>query len=94
MWGLYFVMGLFGASSYGDVKLAGALGLALGWWGILPALAGAALAYFLALPHALTGTIRNRGRGDGARARIPFGPYMLAGAIIVGLVLATRSGTL
>lgn len=36
MWGLYFVMGLFGASSYGDVKLAGALGLALGWWASCP----------------------------------------------------------
>ena len=68
-----------GAVAYGDVKLAGALGLALGWWGIIPALLGAAAAYVLALPHATIHAASRRGR------QIPFGPYMVAGTIAVAL---------
>lgn len=79
LWAIYFVLGLLGAVAYGDVKLAGALGLALGWWGIIPALIGAAIAYFLALPHAVIYAAGKHGR------QIPFGPYMIAGAIAVGI---------
>lgn len=63
----------------GDVKLAGLLGLALGWlgWGELAVggfgafLLGGAYAVVLVL-------LRRAGRGSG----IPFGPWMLAGAAL------------
>lgn len=79
LWAIYFALGLLGAVAYGDVKLAGALGLALGWWGIIPALIGTAAAYFLALPHAAVHATTKRGR------HIPFGPYMVAGTVAVAL---------
>ncbi|MFH8253025.1 prepilin peptidase [Microbacterium sp. B2969] len=79
LWAIYFVLGLLGAVAFGDVKLAGALGLALGWWGIVPALLGAAAAYVLALPHAVAHAAGRRGR------QIPFGPYMVAGTVAVAL---------
>ena len=87
LWAIYFALGLLGAVAYGDVKIAGALGLALGWWGIIPALIGAAAAYFLALPHAAVHAATKRGR------QIPFGPYMVAGTVAVGLwhLLTTHS---
>lgn len=84
LWAIYFALGLLGAVAYGDVKIAGALGLALGWWGIIPALIGAAAAYFLALPHAAVHAATKRGR------HIPFGPYMVAGTVAVALVYASR----
>lgn len=86
LWVIYFTLGLLGAVAYGDVKLAGALGLALGWWGIIPALIGAAAAYVLALPHAAVYAAIKRGR------QIPFGPYMVAGTVVVALwqLLTTR----
>ena len=77
LWGIYLVFGLLGAVAYGDVKLAGALALALGWWGIIPALLGAAAAYILALPHAAVLVASRRGR------QIPFGPYMIGGCVAV-----------
>lgn len=63
----------------GDVKLAGVLGIALGWlgWGELavggfgPFLLGGAFAAVLA-------ALRRVGRGSG----IPFGPWMLAGTAL------------
>lgn len=79
LWAIYFALGLLGAVAYGDVKLAGALGLALGWWGIVPALIGAAAAYVLAVPHAAVHAATKRGR------EIPFGPYMVAGTVAVAL---------
>lgn len=79
LWAIYFGLGLLGAVAYGDVKLAGALALALGWWGIIPALIGAAAAYVLALPHAAVHATTKRGR------QIPFGPYMVAGTVAVAL---------
>lgn len=81
LWAIYFALGLLGAVAYGDVKLAGALGLALGWWGIIPALIGAAIAYFLALPHAVLFAAGKKGKNR----QIPFGPYMVAGTIVVAV---------
>lgn len=87
LWAIYFVLGLLGAVAFGDVKLAGALALAVGWWGIIPALLAAAAAYVLALPHAVVHTASRRGR------QIPFGPYMVAGTVAAALwqILTTHS---
>jgi leader peptidase (prepilin peptidase)/N-methyltransferase len=78
-----------GAMGLGDVKLAGVLGLALGWLGWPELLVGAFGAF---LTGGLFGlallAARRASRGTG----IPFGPWMLLGAwigIIVGEPLAT-----
>ncbi|WP_182114161.1 MULTISPECIES: A24 family peptidase [unclassified Actinotalea] len=68
-----------GGMGLGDVKLAGVLGLALGWlgWG---ALAVGAFAAFL-VGGAFAVALLLAGRA-GRRSGIPFGPWMLVGAAI------------
>ncbi|WP_405217161.1 prepilin peptidase [Agrococcus sp. Ld7] len=79
LWSAYLLMAFAypRGMGMGDVKLAGVIGMALGWLG-WPELAVGAFAAFLlgglfALVLALLGRV---GRGSG----IPFGPWMLAGA--------------
>ena len=66
-----------GGMGFGDVKLAGVLGLFLGWLGFGPLLVGAFAAFLLGgiFSVALI-LVRRAGRKSG----IPFGPWMLAGA--------------
>jgi leader peptidase (prepilin peptidase)/N-methyltransferase len=77
----YFAMAFAfpGGMGFGDVKLAGALGLYLGWvgWG---ALAVGAFGAFLLGGLFSIGLIvlRRAGRKSG----IPFGPWMIAGAFV------------
>jgi leader peptidase (prepilin peptidase) / N-methyltransferase len=79
LWLAYLAMALAypGGMGFGDVKLAGVLGLYLAWvgWG---ALAVGAFAAFLLGGLFSIGLIiaRKAGRKSG----IPFGPWMLAGA--------------
>jgi leader peptidase (prepilin peptidase)/N-methyltransferase len=63
----------------GDVKLAGVLGLVLGWqgWGVV--VAGA---FFGFLFGGLTGVELMLVRRAGRRSSIPFGPFMLLGALV------------
>jgi len=67
---------------FGDVKLAGVLGLALGWpgWGVL------ALGGFLGflLGGVVGGGLMLAGRAT-RRSAIPFGPFMIAGAFVAVL---------
>ncbi|MEW1957550.1 prepilin peptidase [Kineococcus sp. NPDC059986] len=69
----------------GDVKLAGVLGLYLGWWGWDALVVGAFAAFVLGgvvtLPFLLVGRA-------GRKTRIPFGPFMLAAALLA-LAVAT-----
>ncbi len=62
----------------GDVKLSGVLGLYLGWigWGALAVGAFAGFALGAVVGAALLV------RGAGRKAKIPFGPFMIAGALI------------
>lgn len=76
----YFLLGLIGAVGFGDVKLAVVIGIALSWFGWPALLAATALAYVLALPHAIV--LATRKRRSGLAARLPFGPYMIAGALL------------
>lgn len=64
-----------GGMGGGDVKLAGVIGLALGWagWGALAT--GAAAAFLLGGVVGLALLA-----GGHRRVRVPFGPFMLAGA--------------
>jgi leader peptidase (prepilin peptidase)/N-methyltransferase len=71
----------------GDVKLAAVVGLVTGWlgWGI--AVVGAFLGFLLG---GLAGVALVLARRAGRRTAIPFGPFMLAGA----LVAVAQGGTL
>ena len=75
------------ASGFGDVKLLGLLGLVLGWfgWGVL--LAGVFLGL---LTGALVSLVLLATRRAGWRTAMPFGPPLLAGAVLA-LALAGRA---
>ena len=79
LWLLYFLMAVLypGGMGFGDVKLAGVLGLFLGWlgWGAL--FVGAFAAFLLGGAFALVLLLSGRVSRKGG---IPFGPWMLAGA--------------
>ena len=76
---LYLVLALVkpGAMGMGDVKLAGVLGIFLGWLG-WPQLAVGAFGGFLL--GAVFGTLLMLARRASRASAIPFGPWMLAGA--------------
>lgn len=80
---------------FGDVKLAGVLGLYLGWLGWGPLIVGAFLGFLLG---ALVGGGLMLAKRAGRKTAIPFGPFMIAGALIAvvfGQSLAdTYTGTL
>lgn len=81
LWVAYFLMAMLypGGMGFGDVKLAGVLGLYLGFvgWGAL--LVGAFAAFFLGGLYAITLMILKKA---GRKSGIPFGPWMLGGAWI------------
>lgn len=79
LFAFYLVLALIAprGMGMGDVKLAGVLGLFLGWFG-WEALAVGALAAFLL--GGLYGVILIIGRRARRTTGIPFGPWMLAGA--------------
>ena len=68
-----------GGMGLGDVKLAGVLGLYLAWWGWDALAVGGFLAFLLgglvAVPLVLF-------TAAGRRSKMPFGPAMLAGALV------------
>ncbi|ADD42810.1 prepilin peptidase [Stackebrandtia nassauensis] len=66
-----------GALGFGDAKLAGLLGLVLGWVSWAAVLSASLLALLLAVVPAIMARIR-RGRG----AEFAFGPPMLGGALL------------
>lgn len=68
-----------GGMGFGDVKLAGALGMLLGWLGWAPLIVGAFSAFLLG---GLIGAILMAGRRATRKSRIPFGPFMLLGAAV------------
>jgi len=79
LFGFYFALAFVypAGMGFGDVKLAGVLGLYLGWLGWGPLLVGAFLGF-------LYGGLGGIGvlivRGGGRKTRVPFGPFMLLGA--------------
>ncbi|SFJ96841.1 A24 family peptidase [Cellulomonas sp. KH9] len=84
LWAFYLLLALVNprGMGFGDVKLAGVLGLCLGWvgWGAL--VVGAFAAFLCGGLYALVLLALGRaGRGSG----IPFGPWMFVGCAI-GLV--------
>lgn len=79
---------------FGDVKLAPVLGATLGWLAVSVAIVGLLLAFVLG---AATGVALMLAKRAGRRTAIPFGPFLLAGALlglVVGPVLVEAYGAL
>ncbi len=68
----------------GDVKLAGLLGIALGWFGWPVVLAGATLAF---VGCAVVGLVVVLVRRGGLRTAVPLGPFMVTGAVAAVLAM-------
>ncbi|MCZ7421186.1 prepilin peptidase [Verrucosispora sp. WMMA2121] len=83
--GGYLLLALIAGSGMGlgDVRLAALLGAALGTLGWDAVLVGAVLPYLLAAPAALIRLVGRRGEGS-----MPFGPYLVAGALAALLLTA------
>jgi leader peptidase (prepilin peptidase)/N-methyltransferase len=81
LYGFYFVLVLVypKGMGFGDVKLAGVLGLYLGWlgWGVL--VVGGFLGFLLG---AVVGGALMVVRRAGRKSKIPFGPFMLVGTLL------------
>lgn len=84
MFAVYFVLALVSPSSMGmgDVKLALVIGLLLGWFGLNAWLVGLLAAFVVGGVIALIALALRRVT---LRGSIPFGPSMLAGALIAVL---------
>jgi leader peptidase (prepilin peptidase) / N-methyltransferase len=81
LYAFYFLLALVypAGMGFGDVKLAGVLGLYLGWLGWAEVVTGGFLGF-------LFGGVVGGGlvlvRRAGRKSKIPFGPFMLAGALV------------
>jgi leader peptidase (prepilin peptidase)/N-methyltransferase len=84
LFAFYFLLAVIYPSGmgFGDVKLAGVLGLVLGWLGWSVVLVGGFLGFLLG---AVVGGALMLVRRAGRKSKIPFGPFMLAGALLAVL---------
>ncbi|WP_061015160.1 prepilin peptidase [Microbacterium sp. CCH5-D1] len=73
---------LIGTLAAGDIKLFLAIGLLAGWFSWMLPLYALVAGYILAIPHAGILLARRR-RAPGADTRLPFGPYLVAAALLV-----------
>jgi leader peptidase (prepilin peptidase)/N-methyltransferase len=81
LYAVYFLLALASPSSlgFGDVKLAGVIGLVLGWVGVGTAVLGILAGFIVG---GLVGVVFLLGRRVGMRTHIAYGPSMLAGAFV------------
>lgn len=79
LWLVYLILAIVypGGMGFGDVKLAGLLGVYLGWVGWGPLIVGGFGAFVLG---GLYSIVLLATRRAGRKSGIPFGPWMLAGA--------------
>lgn len=79
LYALYWILAVAypGGMGFGDVKLAGALGMLLGWLGWAPLIVGGFSAFVLG---GAIGAALMVGRRATRKSRIPFGPFMILGA--------------
>ncbi|MGW5986565.1 prepilin peptidase [Streptomyces anulatus] len=88
--GFYFLLFLINPNGmgFGDVKLALALGVALGWYGWTVLFVGGFAGFLFGALYGLALVLLRRA---GRRTGIPFGPFMLGGAL-TGLLLGALAG--
>ena len=81
LFGFYFLLALVypAGMGFGDVKLAGVLGIYLGWLGWAEVVTGGFLGFLFG---GLVGGALMAVRRAGRKSQIPFGPFMLAGALV------------
>ena len=81
LFGFYFALAWIypAGMGFGDVKLAGVLGIYLGWLGWPELLTGTFLGFLLG---GLVGGALMAAHRAGRKSKIPFGPFMLVGALI------------
>jgi leader peptidase (prepilin peptidase)/N-methyltransferase len=81
LYGFYFLLALVypAGMGFGDVKLAGVLGLYLGWLGWSELVSGAFLGFLFG---GVVGGALMAFRRAGRKSTIPFGPFMLVGALV------------
>jgi leader peptidase (prepilin peptidase)/N-methyltransferase len=81
LYAFYFLLALVypAGMGFGDVKLAGVLGLYLGWLGWAEVVAGGFLGFLFG---GVVGGALVLVRRAGRKSMIPFGPFMLAGALV------------
>jgi leader peptidase (prepilin peptidase)/N-methyltransferase len=81
LYAFYFVLALVypAGMGFGDVKLAGVLGIYLGWLGWGELVVGAFLGFLFG---GVVGLLLMAVRRAGRKSSLPFGPYMLAGALV------------
>jgi leader peptidase (prepilin peptidase)/N-methyltransferase len=86
LFGAFFLMALVypAGMGFGDVKLAGVLGLVLGWFSWAAVVVGAFAGFFLG---AVVGVVVMAAGPHGRKTAVPFGPFMIAGALL-GLWIA------
>ncbi|TAL24985.1 MAG: prepilin peptidase [Frankiales bacterium] len=84
MFALYFALCFAypAGMGFGDVKLAGVLGMYLGWLGWGPWAVGLFLGFFLGGAFGIGLILVKRG---GRKTAVPFGPFMLLGVLIAVL---------
>ncbi|MFI7287537.1 prepilin peptidase [Streptomyces anulatus] len=88
--GFYFLLFLINPNGmgFGDVKLALALGVALGWYGWTVLFLGGFAGFLFGAAYGLALVLLRRA---GRRTGIPFGPFMIGGAL-TGLLLGALAG--
>jgi leader peptidase (prepilin peptidase)/N-methyltransferase len=81
LFGGYFLLAVIvpGGMGFGDVKLAGILGLYLGWLGWTELAVGAFAGFLLG---GLAGLVLIATGRTGRKSHLPFGPFMLLGALL------------
>lgn len=77
-WVLWFIYPA--GMGWGDVKMAGPLGLFLGWGGLSSVVSGTFLAFLFSSAFGLTLMVLGRAN---RKTAIPFGPFMILGAFAV-----------
>jgi leader peptidase (prepilin peptidase)/N-methyltransferase len=81
LFGLYFLLAFIypAGMGFGDVKLAGVLGMYLGWLGWAEVVTGGFLGFLFG---GLVGGALMAAHRAGRKSQIPFGPFMLLGAFV------------
>jgi leader peptidase (prepilin peptidase)/N-methyltransferase len=90
LWALYYLWGMVKAGSlgFGDVKLAGILGLLLGYVSVSSAVLGTMFAFISAALFGISLLLLRRAN---KKTAIPFGPFMIGGAAAALAVFAITS---